>query len=129
MNDLIAWLCAQLNEDERVARAVEDRSAPWDGQWRNDSDGALRTYNGWVLAHNGGKPYAPGLLDHIALHDPARVLAEVDAKRRIIEAEQDRVVAEGPLPDRMRDLVETDVLRLLALPYADRDGYRAEWRP
>jgi hypothetical protein len=66
---------------------------------------------------------------HIARHDPARVLAEVEAKRRVITAEQDRVLEEGPLPERMRGEIETDVLRLLTLPYADHPDYREEWRP
>lgn len=67
------------------------------------------------------------IVDHYLRHDPARVLREVTAKRRIVEAEQDRVLDEGPLPEHMRGSVETDVLALLALPYADHPDYREEW--
>jgi hypothetical protein len=88
-------------------------------------------------------PWGGGIDDetaeHIARWDPARVLAEVDAKRRIL----DEVVEDATGLDmsvdldrrtRPRDEVTEpylgDVLvRLLALPYADRPGYREEWRP
>lgn len=56
------------------------------------------------------------------------LLAEVDVKRRVLDVELDRVMVEGPLPGRMRDLVETDVIRWLAQPYADRPGWREQWR-
>ena len=72
---------------------------------------------------------------HIARWDPARILAEVDAKRRII-------AGHPPNPPRSAqgDFCQTcdvrgggpypcDTLRLLALPYADRPGYWGSWRP
>ena len=49
---LVAFLRARLDEDEQVARAVEDRSAPWDGQWVADGQHVLRTVNGHVLAYS-----------------------------------------------------------------------------
>lgn len=51
---------------------------------------------------------------------PARLLAECDAKRRIIA-----IAAE------VIDLADVmlDVLKALALPYADHANYRVEWRP
>jgi hypothetical protein len=80
--------------------------------------------------------------EHIVRHDPARVLREIDAKRQMIgefiryESEidyargcchsEDAIVSGlhgGHLP---KDILG---LRLLALPYADRPGYREEWRP
>jgi hypothetical protein len=138
--NIVDFIRARLDEVERVARAVEDRSAPWDGQWKNDSDHALRTQNGWVLAHNGGKPYAPGLLDHIALHDPASALRRVAADRRIVErcaevignqdlSDYDRP---GSLKDTATPLavfLAVETLRDLALPYADHPDYREEFRP
>ncbi len=82
-----------------------------------------------------------GDAEHIARHDPAHVLADVDAKRQVI--------AEHYCPDDLdidekphcgfcdKALVMNDRqgewpcrhLRLLALPYADHPDYRAEWRP
>ena len=51
-----------------------------------------------------------------------RLLAECDAKRRIIERVSD-VAWSGSYA--VRDVV----LELLAVPYADHPDYRDEWRP
>jgi hypothetical protein len=59
----------------------------------------------------------------IARWHRARVLAECDAKRRIIELQR------NDLRDDPQDWEADEVLRLLALPYADHPDYRAEWRP
>lgn len=130
MDELVRWLGEQLDEDERITRAVEDRSAPWDGQWVADGNDAARTFNGHVLFYGHSGPLKPGLVAHVVEHDPARVLREIDAKRRIV-AEHD---TEGwKTGDRVRDCQWTgrpcQTLRLLALPYADRPGYHEEWRP
>lgn len=98
-DELITWLRAQLDDDERAALA-------------------------WLPLGNPTEADR----DHMARLNPTRMLAEVEAKRRIIEAEQDRVIEEGSLPERMRDLIETDVIKLLAQPYAGREGWREEWR-
>ncbi len=62
-------------------------------------------------------------------HDPARVLAECEAKRRIVE--RFNLLAEGgdghEAMYRRSEMV--GVLRALALPYADHPEFRSEWRP
>lgn len=158
--DLARWLGQQLDEDERIARAVEDRSAPWDGQWMADGNSAVRTLNGHVLFYrHDERPLKPGLTEHVAEWDPARVLQEIDAKRRIVDAylppgsdphpglpctsdpendpDGELWTASLPWPDEpcvrhleasKRLLHNSYVLRLLALPYADRPGYRDDWR-
>lgn len=106
MDDLIAWLRVQLDEDERVARAVDPRE--WlDGDAWAELDGAVRA--------------------HAAAWDPHRVLAEVEAKRRVLELTD--FSAQFPDTDGGYDSACEDVIKLLALPYADRPGYLPEWRP
>jgi len=56
-----------------------------------------------------------------AIYDPARVLAECEAKRKIVEQVRDPAWSSYAV----RDLV----LGNLALPYADHPDYREEWRP
>ena len=51
---------------------------------------------------------------HIARWDPARVLAECEAKRQLIERVGN--------PDWAG-------FRILALPYADHPDYQQEWKP
>ncbi|MFD7965450.1 DUF6221 family protein [Streptomyces zaomyceticus] len=85
MDDLITFLRARLDEDEQTARAAGARPGP---VWRHDSD------SGWVRAAREGDGIATGRQDrlppehgrHIARHDPARVLAEVYARRRLLGA-------------------------------------------
>jgi len=115
--DLVAFLRARLDEDERIARAC-------DGHTTFDGTGIVpgATARGPVMA-----VLPSHVATHIARHDPARVLAEVDAKRRIIDG-----LAEAL--DRHADYITgtftvEDVLRLLALPYRDHPGYRPEWAP
>lgn len=77
----------------------------------------------------------PAVAGHIARHDPARVLREVEAKRRIVGL-AGPIVEAVPEDDWGETMHETamaealrPVLRLLALPYADHPDYRQEWKP
>ena len=95
MTDLVAFLRARLDEDERIARDGE--GACWHVDYC-DEDGPV----------------------FMARFDPARVLREVEAKRRIVGW------ADSPaLPDAEYFYV----LTALALPYADHGDHREEWRP
>ncbi|HEY3261295.1 MAG TPA: DUF6221 family protein [Pseudonocardiaceae bacterium] len=135
MNDLITWLRAQLDDDERVTQAcAEVYPAPWDMSDRghtalvraDEPDFRIvaeleqsSAIDGWLGER----------LEHIARWDPARVLAEVDAKRRILDMWADAQSAEFPDYWGGYATALDDVVRQLALPYADRPGFRAEWRP
>lgn len=89
-SDLPARILAEIKETERIAHAVEDNSAPWDGQWKSDHGRAVRTYNDWVLVypHGDNAPLRPGLAEHIAHNDLATVLRRCAADRRILELHQ-----------------------------------------
>lgn len=85
---LAASLNAGLDEDEAAAKAVEDNSAPWDGQWQAH-DGYLETRSGIALAVGTGRYFgrdmvAAGVIEHAARHDPARGQREVAAMRDLI---------------------------------------------
>jgi hypothetical protein len=56
---------------------------------------------------------------HIARWDPARVLAEVEAKRKILSMYEDYTAERRHLGP---------VIWALAQPYAGRPGWREEWR-
>ena len=64
---------------------------------------------------------------HIARHDPARVLAECAAKRRIV-VNLEEFRGESSWDDE-KNVNGLYLLRLLALPYADHPAYREDWRP
>lgn len=119
------FLLARIAEDEAVAHAAAKvESASW---W---VDGPAQVSGKhWVYA-TGEKFTSRDVAEHIARHDPARVLAECAAKRRIVEelvlpyiAERRRLMNGQPSwGDEHPDL-----LRILAAPYADHPDYREEW--
>lgn len=144
--DLVAFLRAQLDEDERAARAA----ALYPGKrWRPGSDGrTVFDDDGAELIADMYGPETRPRAEHIARHDPARVLAEVAAKRELLD--EHRAVQEytdqmggSPLdPDRMvcaacGDQGRDDnavtppcrTVRLLALPYDGHPDYQSALGP
>jgi hypothetical protein len=132
------WLREQLDEDERVARAASGDVDPLTGgRWHQpDPDrcpGRIEDANGAVVVYDEGSPTSAEA-EHIARHDPAWALAEVEVKRAILDVHN--LNYEGSrecysCSDKRGDDIEPypcPTVRLLALPYADRPGYRDEWR-
>jgi hypothetical protein len=107
---LTEFLLARIAEDEATAREAQTLASIYtDPQWH------------WLVAHNDGSRWQQ------TSHDPARVLAECEAKRRIVE-----LVGRPSSDDEWfmgRADALDEVLSYLALPYADHPDYREEWRP
>lgn len=141
MNDLITWLRAQLDEDERVACAVKPLDHTYDmgGTRMEESHSVTR----WIPHSEDGRHSSerdPAAAALFARHDPARVLAEVEAKRRVLDlatlaAQHEVQDVDGPISRLEKALARVTapelekVVRLLAVPYADRPGYLEEWHP
>lgn len=161
--ELVTWLRAQLDEDERVARTI--KLEPW------VLSPATGTHGGWLWVF--GKRSAdqiwggdqPRVGQYIVQWHPERVLAEVAAKRALLELHAPTLEnvewwhdqtgkgkalvcpschpahpsewypafgeagepPEGFVPSYV--LAPCPTLLSLLLPYADRPGYREEWRP
>lgn len=163
MDDLVAFLTARLDEDEADARnACPPRRPVSSGEaWAVESSDAHEPMSDggipaavWVVTGPEGEDGIAAVNNHhravhIARHDPARVLAEVAAKRRMIgyyvvttrlcaEAKQRIDTAESAGREaNKRDYADwdranteasilADPVRLLALPYADHPDYRRE---
>ncbi|SMF86924.1 DUF6221 family protein [Streptomyces sp. Amel2xC10] len=150
-NDLVDFMSAQLEEDERIARAAPP--GPWIGTDAEDI-GAWSVYDQeWLIAsatvytHDermGGKR-GPGYIDasattaHIARHDPSRAARELAAKRQNLaelaaaEVKMDQAARDRDTARYNTVRAEWTVLRRVvrrdAFAYADRPGYREEWRP
>ncbi len=65
--------------------------------------------------------------EHVTRWDPARVLAECEGKRRIVDECCGWI--EESCEDYGARALARMTLRLIALPYADHPDYREEWRP
>ncbi|MEV4440441.1 DUF6221 family protein [Streptomyces sp. NPDC049577] len=136
---LAAFLRARLDEDERIARAAFPAS--WvrhehvAGVHADDAEEG-RQY-GTAVADCRRVPDGYGVPNalHIHRHQPARVLADVEAHRAVLDLYENPETSEA-LPDSLNRLTTSvqrhvlgDVVRLLALPYAGHPDYRDEWRP
>lgn len=136
-DDLAAFLKARFDEDEQTAHAATP------GRWRVTHD-PLGTHveNGdgtGRIVMKSGADRSDGLGEqnaaHIARHDPARVLREVEAKREIVghcqyflgwTAKHDSGVTDHEIAT-MR-FAGREILLRLALPHAGHPDYREEWR-
>jgi len=159
VTDLVEWLREQIAEDRSKAEVATP--GPWNtsgpdtiAQWTiYDAEWSVASTT--VYDHNkpmSNKPGArgPGYIDpdanaeHIARWDPARVLAECDAKLAILEQHPTGSGWDGDnfgcavcetcahydhSGDLNGDPYPCKTLRHLALPYSDRPGYREEWKP
>ena len=143
---LTQFLLARITEDEQLAMMATP------GRWSRSGQ--------QLQAHRqDGMPYGavarnPRLMsgtwkrnaDHIARHEPARVLTECESKRRIIALHQ-LVPYKQPQLDSGWETVEStrclrcthdmdwmeitpvcDTLKAFVLPYANHPDYREEWR-
>lgn len=123
--ELTEFLLARIAEDEAVAREATlaqfsgFADAP-DAVWRVDYEKPIYTVRG---VRDVGRVVRDRAA-HVARHDPARVLAECEAKRRI-------VARSAPLADmqvrRQTRNLACDTLRALALPYRDHPDFDPAW--
>ena len=126
MIDLAAWLLAQIDADERIAERALDVSTDLGHQASWSSFSATDVLDEAVA--------------HLEAWSPGRVLAECEAKRRIVDLHpvvgddvcDTCVVGKRGYPLHPHSTPERwpcGTLRALALPYADRPGYEPNWRP
>lgn len=140
-DDLVKFLRARIDEDETAAQAAGGQAWTWDqgyGEKCNDPNcpyGALVTDDVVVMEVHGydvavdweGGP-------HIERHHPARILAEVAAKRSAIE-EYEAVVESladyDPADGTGRAMVSSlrGVLEAAASIYAGHADYQGSWKP
>lgn len=131
MDDLVRWLGAQLDED--AARAMAAGGDGWRRQDHPSDTVAVYDSKGEPVVYDEGWP-SEAQAEHIAEWDPARVLREIDAKRKVLaEYEQadrySRTTWGQSNADQSRARTLGKVVRLLASVYSDRPGYREEWAP
>lgn len=117
--DLIEFLRARLDEDEAAAQDTLDHT------WGQSDVAPFAVYGShkriavcadYQQAH------------HVARHDPARILADVAAKRSVMDAFLQRD-AEGHEVSHMHATGLLLAIRRLAAVYADHPDYRQEWKP
>ena len=115
--DLVTFLLARLDEDEATLRQPPGPHSDYHG---SDPYGAFSPSCPACLAGWPGR---------------RRALAEVEAKRRIVNLHRPEVFEDEPAEafcthdQRTSGLWPCPTMRLLALPYADHPDYDETWRP
>ena len=130
MSDLVAFMRARLDEDEAAASPALTTD-----RWRAD-DGCI--YADGEILHREGDPHTPSeaIGEHVARWDPARVLAEVAAKRAILDryesyldqAARLRRTGERDLATSGALLAMLGAVKLLAQPHAEHPDFDPAWR-
>lgn len=131
MTDLLTFGRAQLDKDERMARAT---TGPW--KYHHETGGVVLPTARHVpdLAEIVSTPREPSDARHMVRWDSARVLREVEAKRQLLNAHYDY---QGVCPrcfdssnkSLQREKWPCEAVRLCVLPYADHPDYDKGWRP
>lgn len=115
MDDLIAFIRARLDEDEAAANAGARRvGMPWRAEPQPGTPGGLVIDELGLVGSTGGR-YAA---EHIARHDPARVLREVEALRHILF-----------MANKFKTQDRAYLHLLLAAVWSDHADFRQEWAP
>lgn len=130
-SELISFMHACLDDEAALAQAASP--GPWNVNAESDEvlavDG-IAVADGFALS---GRQLR-ATTEHIARHDPARALRGIEVKRAIMALHTQSIrdggcqVCDVPGGRRLRPDACTTV-RMLAAEYADRPGYREEWKP
>lgn len=128
MDDLVSFLRARLGEDEAAARKAADAART--DVWIDGAEGSVHGVGG-DMHLRGAVLSIDDIGPHIARWDPARVLAEVKAKQRLL-VHIEGLISYATSPNYAHTGIEAwanAALNMLALPYADHAECRDEWRP
>jgi len=135
MDELIAFVAARLDEDEAAAKAAAEQARydEWDAVGdRTDDEIGRSNWRVVGVALMETHPGAMASAQHIARHDPARVLRDVAADRKLL-AEWQKAEARSAGDDDRGYAGVADGLRLAVKIRAERfdchPDYRQEWAP
>ncbi|MEV5596000.1 DUF6221 family protein [Streptomyces sp. NPDC052496] len=128
-NGLIGFLRARYDEEAVLASSGETWTAFEEnertGTRRVDVDYSIERVVACTRSWRG---------EHIARHDPARVLRRIEAPRRAVDAYECALTAYAHAEQSVRDLMTgavnswEHVLRLAAQVYDDPPDFKEEWR-
>ncbi|WP_327322575.1 DUF6221 family protein [Streptomyces sp. NBC_01210] len=118
-DSLVAFIHARLDEDMNLALdcIVED------GRWRAERTSLVLDTGAEIRVHLA-------IADHMARHDPARVIRRVEAHRAIVDAYTE---ATGPGTDTQGSFVSdratglSIAVKQMAAEHSDHPDYEAEW--
>jgi len=144
-DELLAFVRACIDREERAAlAAAEQDPAPWankvDAEPGGYTSGRIADANGYTVVHVEDQTPGFATAEHMALHDPASVLARVASDRAILADHKPSYGEGGPACGRC-SADEHDqygmgwwmpypcpTVAAMTQRYAGRDGWQEEWR-
>ncbi|MGP3960345.1 DUF6221 family protein [Nonomuraea sp. 3N208] len=141
MDEQMAFVHARLDEDEQIARAATP--GPWSydpsNEWYDGDDFVTMTNGQEFVGYGGPSPFRGAICitgeaghaqsmkdaEHIARHDPARVLRDVQARRKTLLRCQEEVLSGIP---RLVWFAKQTVWEM-AQRWADHDDFDEDWQP
>lgn len=132
------FIQARLDDDERIARAATElpsvapkypaKRPAWEPEeWAVDEFGDVRTVNGASdpILTDSGSARSRQAADHIARHDPARVMQQVTALRdAVVSIRLQNIYPNGYDLDEVNFRAD---LRPIAAIWSDHLDYQREW--
>lgn len=132
IQDLVTFIGARLDEEETTARAtaysfassIEDSWIVRHMDRRDDMSWAVYSQGKYLKVNELHEADAR----HIAHHDPASVLADIAARRRLLDHWPDPFGTWGAEQADAARAMKEYALRALAARYASHPEFRVEWR-
>jgi hypothetical protein len=135
VSGLVEFLRARYAEHRATAEAAAELQYDPENGWGiiDPSGYATTEKRRWISPHIG-MLHEPQSAEHIVANNPAVVLADLDAKLRIMKVHErlpdgEFCVACNAPAGIPGEPYGCATLRLLASPYADHPDYREEWKP
>ena len=137
MDELVAWYRQQLDDDEREAKESAKEStrhlAGADpevvGHWHVVERAATGTFvatrDQWGRVAEVFPTYGGAHADHIARHGPAAVLADIEAKRAVLDYYEH--IENSTLSNPSEYNTAGAMIDMLARGYRHRPGWKQEW--
>ena len=139
MDELVRWLGEQLDRDREIAVAAKRQVG--DDWGIGDEPYGFILSDGDTVAYyeeaGSDTAMSRAAAVHAAQHPRRIMLREIDAKRQLLALHQEKqeqgygsdLCTECGFGEVGQSYYPCATLRLLALPYANRPGYREDWRP
>lgn len=134
MSEIADFIEAQYRRIEQAAMLMAEYYAPpwevYDRGWMARVYGDREPF--WEVTRleqwggmEQGTPDLGSIIEHIALHDPSRVLADIESKREILKRHDP--VDPCDEHDASFKTIPCETVRLLAAPFSGEPGYKQEW--
>lgn len=107
MQKMVAWLRAELDEDERIVRAAT--GGPWIAEVSGETGNCVIPADAQSTREYVARTQLYAAVfdaEHIARHNPARVLREIEAKRKLLDEYASAVQFRDEAAARMQAAVD-----------------------